>query len=68
MGAAAYFIYEMGKVVFRSIFLSFFLSFLSAIFLYFMLILLLKVVTKEEILNLPKGAMIARILRRLHLI
>ena len=68
MGAAAYFIYEMGKVVFRSIFLSFFLSFLSAIFLYFMLILLLKVVTKEEILTLPKGAMIARILRRLHLI
>lgn len=68
MGAAAYFIYEMGKVVFRSIFISFFLSFLSAIFIYFILILLLKVVTKEEILTLPKGAMIARILRRLHLI
>lgn len=68
MGVAAHLIYQLGITVLQSTFLSFMLAFLSAIFLYFILILLLKVVTREEILAMPKGTMIVRVLRRLHLI
>lgn len=67
MGVCAYFIYALALKVLHSTVISFLLALFSGIFIYFALVLLLRVVTKEELYHLPKGAVLVRLFQRLHL-
>lgn len=67
MGAAAFIIYKMIHGILHSITFSFLITVIIAVMIYFILILLFKAITKEEMLELPKGKLLLSICHKFHL-
>lgn len=64
MGICAILVHTLSMLLFKSNSVSIVLSIAAAVIVYFMSLLLLKVLSKEEILELPMGAKILRLLSR----
>lgn len=68
MGVVAFLTYYGMKYLVKSNFISLFVSVLLAAIVYFVCVIKLKVITQEEILGFPKGTMINKIAKKLHLL
>lgn len=64
MGICAILVHTLSMLLFKSNSVSIVISIAAAVIVYFMSLLLLKVLSKEEILELPMGAKILRLLSR----
>ena len=67
MAAAAYGIYRLAMIITSSNLISTIVSIALAVVIYFALVFILKVLTKDEILSLPAGAKIYGLVKRLHI-
>ena len=68
MGVVAYFSYQGMYMLVKNNTISFFVSFVLAVLVYAVTLLLFKGLTEEEILKFPKGALLVRIAKKLHLL
>ena len=68
MGVAAYFSYRGLYMLVKNNTISFFVAFVLAVLVYAVTLLLFKGLTEEEILKFPKGALLVRIAKKLHLL
>ena len=68
MGVAAYFSYRGLYMLVKNNTISFFVAFVLAVLVYALTLLLFKGLTEEEILKFPKGALLVRIAKKLHLL
>ncbi|MBQ8982266.1 MAG: polysaccharide biosynthesis protein [Lachnospiraceae bacterium] len=68
MGAVCFFVYQAFLLFTSSRILAFLFAFLNALIIYVVAMVLLRGVTEEELLNMPKGQMIVRILKKVHLL
>ena len=68
MGAVCFFVYQAFLLFTSSRILAFLFAFLNAHIIYVVAMVLLRGVTEEELLNMPKGQMIVRILKKVHLL
>lgn len=68
MGVAVYFIYYGMDLLAGSNLLSTIVAIIIGILLYFLLLIFLKGVSEEELESVPKGAAIARVLNKLHML
>ena len=67
MGIAAFITYYGGYTLVRSNVISLFLTVVVAVIVYFISVLKLKVISEEELIELPKGKVIIKIIRKLKL-
>ena len=68
MGVAAYFSYRGLYMLVKNNTISCFVAFVLAVLVYAVTLLLFKGLTEEEILKFPKGALLVRIAKKLHLL
>lgn len=68
MGVVAVGVYYGINYVVQSNFISLMIAVMLAVIVYFVLVIKLKVITEEEILGLPKGKLIQKVAKKLHLL
>ena len=68
MGAVAFGAYYGVYYFIHSNFIALIVSVVLGVLVYFVLVIKLKVVTEEELAGLPKGAMISKVAKKLHLL
>lgn len=68
MGAAAYGMYYISHQLLKSNVISLFLAILFAVLVYAVCLLKIKAVTEHELLRMPKGKLLIRIFKKLHLL
>ena len=67
MGIVTYLVYEFLYYLTTSVFVSTVIAMIFAVAVYFVLLFLLKTLTKEELLDYPMGARIYRLCRKIKL-
>ena len=67
-GVVAYFVYKGMYTLVKNNTLSFFVAFILAVLVYAVTLLLFKGLTEEEILKFPKGALLVKAAKKLHLL
>ena len=68
MGVVAFGAYYGLYYLVKSNFVSLMVAVILAVMVYFVVVIKLKVITEEEILGLPKGAMLRKIAKKIHLL
>ena len=68
MGLVAYFVYKGMYTLVKNNTLSFLAAFVLAVLVYAVTLLVFKGLTEEEILKFPKGALLVKLAKKLHLL
>ncbi len=68
MGAVCFFIYQMFLLLTSSKLIAFILAFIVALIIYIVAMILLKGVTEQELLRMPKGQLMVKLLKKVHLL
>ena len=68
MGAVAFVAYYGLYYLIKSNFIALMIAVVLAVLVYFVLVIKLKVITEEEMTNFPKGNLVKKVAKKLHLL